>query len=185
MPKKNKPKTTVNVEAVKKDVAKLAKESVKQSPTDHVELAPGSVQRQSPLEQEMGTAKYKRMIHDHNDKNKHILDRLPFTFPKKKVVRSHLSVVVECAECGHQSYGSEYTIMKICSGCAKATKVINPEAETRSSFFQGEEEVGMFGSGDDLLELRERRRLQERERALDELVGGLDAWAERHKKDTK
>jgi len=156
MAKNKRPKTTVNVDAVKKDVQKLAKESVKQNPTDHVELAPGSVRRQSPLEQEMGSAKYKQMIHDHNDKNKHILDRLPFTFPKKKVVRSHRSdVLVECVECGYESYGSEYTYMKVCEGCKKSTKVINPEAEIR-----GEDRdfvPGMFATSSDILRMKEER----------------------------
>lgn len=156
MAKNKRPKTTVNVEAIKKDVAKLAKDSIQQNPTNHAELAPGSVKRQSPLEQEMGSAKYKQMIHDHNDKNKHILDRLPFTFPKKRVVRSHLSnVLVECVECGYESYGSEYTYMKLCPGCAKSTKVINPEAEKR-----GEDRdfiPGMFATASDILRMKEER----------------------------
>jgi hypothetical protein len=173
MPKKNKTKakTSVNVDAVRREASKMSKEAENKAssslPGDlsrtHSELAPGSVQRQSPLEQEMGTKKYKDMIHEHNDKNKHILDRLPFTFPKKSVVRSHrTNVLVECAECGHESYGSEHTYMKVCEGCKKSTKVINPEAEAR-----GEDRdftPGMFASASDILEMREKRRLAEEEK---------------------
>jgi hypothetical protein len=160
MVKNKRRKTTVNVEAVKKDVAKLAKDSIKQNPTDHVELAPGSVQRQSPLEQEMGSRKYKDMIHDHNDKNKHILDRLPFTFPKKSVVRSHRSdVPLECSECGYESYGSEYTYAKVCGGCGKSCKVINPEAVKR-----GDRDFtpGMFATASDILRMKEEREQEKK-----------------------
>jgi hypothetical protein len=173
MPKKNKTKskTSVNVDAVRREASKMAKDAENKAssslPGDlsrtHSELAPGSLQRQSPLEQEMGTKKYKDMIHDHNDKNKHILDRLPFTFPKKSVVRSHrTNVLVECVECGHESYGSEHTYMKVCEGCKKSTKVINPEADAR-----GEDRdftPGMFASASDILEMREKRRLAEEEK---------------------
>ena len=105
MAKNKKPKTTVNVEAVKREVKRMGKDIAQNDPSPMGrELAPGSVQRQSPLEQEMGTGKYRQMIHDHNDKNKHILDRLPFTFPRKRIVRSHRTdVLVECVECGHEA----------------------------------------------------------------------------------
>jgi len=158
MPKKNRPKKTVNVDAVKKEVNKMAKEIAKSAPNEHghVELDSGMSKRQSPLEQEMGSRKYREMIHDHNDKNKHILDRLPFTFPKKSVVRSNRSdILVECVECGYESYGSEYTYMKLCPGCAKSTKVINPEAEKR-----GEDRdfvPGMFATASDILRMKEER----------------------------
>jgi len=96
------------------------------------------------------------MIHDHNDKNKHILDHLPCTFPKKSVIRSNRSdVLVECVECGYESYGSEYTYMKLCPGCAKSCKVINPEAEKR-----GEDRdftPGMFATASDILRMKEER----------------------------
>jgi len=156
MPKKNKPKTTVNVDAVKRESKRMAKSMVKeQAPGDMgTVISPGTMKRQSPLEQEMGSAKYKQMIHDHNDKNKHILDRLPFTFPKKRPVRSHRSdVLVTCVECGYESYGSEHTYMKICPECKQSTKVINPEAEAR-----GEDRdfvPGMFATASDILQMKE------------------------------
>ncbi len=88
--------------------------------------------------------------------DKHILDRLPFTFPKKRVVRSNRSdVLVECVGCGYESYGSEYTYVKLCAGCGKSTKVINPEAEKR-----GEDRnfaPGMFATATDILRMREER----------------------------
>ena len=158
MAKNKKIKTTVNVDAIRKEAKKLAKQVVSQEAPNktHTELAPGSVQRQSPLEQEMGSKKYKEMIHDHNDKNKHILDRLPFTFPRKKIVRSHRSdVVVECVSCGHQSYGSEYTCAKVCPGCGEVNKVINPEAIAR-----GEDRdfvPGMFATASDILRMKEEQ----------------------------
>ena len=162
MAKKTRSKTTVNVDAVRKEASKIIKESENQKsslPGDlaktHAELAPGSVQRQSPLEQEMGSSKYKQMIHDHNDKNKHILDRLPFTFPKKRVVRSHRNVTVECEECGYPSSGSEYAYMKSCPECKKTTKVINPAAEER-----GEDRdftPGFLASASDILRMKEER----------------------------
>ena len=129
MSKKNRPKTTVNVDAVKKDIKKVAKNITKSSPTDHVELAPGSVRRESPLEQQMGSRKYREMIHAHNSKNKHILDRLPFTFPKKRKIRSHLDVALECPECGAYLSGSEQTYMVVCSSCKQVVKPYNHEAE--------------------------------------------------------
>jgi len=163
---KNKSTRTVNVDAVKKGVAKLVKES-QSSPSapsplskSHAELAPGSVQRQSPLEQEMGTRKYKDMIHDHNDKNKHILDRLPFTFPKKKMVRSHLTVVIECAECGLETTGSENTVGFTCSTCKKYVQAINPEAEIRG--YDPELVVGFRGTASDRLNMKEELERKKR-----------------------
>ncbi len=158
MPKNNKRKTTVNVEAVKRETQRLAKSMAKeQAPGDMgTVISPGTIKRESKLEQEMGSSKYKQMIHDHNDKNKHILDRLPFTFPRKRIVRSNRSdVLIECVDCGYQSYGSEYTYMKLCPGCAKSTKVINPEAEKR-----GEDRdftPGIFATASDILKMREER----------------------------
>ena len=157
MPKKKKPSTTVNVDAIKRDVNKLGKHiAVDDNTPMGRELAPGSVRRESPLEQEMGTTKYRNMIHGHNQEKKHILDRLPFTFPRKKVVRSHRSdILLECSECGHQSYGSEYTYMVVCDNCNEVRKVINPEAESR-----GEDRdftPGFLASATDILNMRENR----------------------------
>lgn len=162
--KKNSPKTTVNVDAVKREVSKMGKQIAQTEDTPMGrELAPGSVRRESPLEQEMGTTKYREMIHEHNDKNKHILDRLPFTFPRKSVVRSNRSdVLIECVECGYQSYGSEYTYMKTCPDCKKSTKVINPEAEAR-----GEDRdftPGFLATSSDILRMREERRKAEEDK---------------------
>ncbi len=159
MPKKNKSKTTVNVEAVKRETKKLAKSMAREkAPGDMgTIISPGTIKRESKLEQEIGSSKYKQMIHDHNDKNKHILDRLPFTFPKKRIVRSNRSdVLVECIDCGYESYGSEYTYIKLCGGCGNSTKVINPEAEKR-----GEDRdfiPGMFATATDILRMREERQ---------------------------
>lgn len=164
MPKKNsKPKTTVNVDAVKRDAKKVGDQISKANPELFGrELDPGSSRRESPLQQEMGTQKYRQMIHDHNDKNKHILDSLPFTFPKKSVVRSHRSdVLVECEECGYQSYGSEHTYMKTCPECKKSTKVINPEAEAR-----GEDRdftPGFLATASDILRMREEREQKKKD----------------------
>jgi len=166
MPKKNRPTTTVNVDAVKRDVAKMGKKiaSDDSAPMGR-ELAPGSVRRESPLEQAMGPSKYRKMIHDHNDKNKHILDRLPFTFPRKKIVRSNLSdVPIECSECGHQSYGSEHTYMKVCAGCKKTTKVINPEAEARGE--DRDFSPGFLASVSDILRMREEREKKKKDSKL-------------------
>ena len=168
MPKKNRPKKTVNVDAVKKEVNKMAKEIAKSAPNEHghVELDPGTSKRQSPLEQDMGSRKYREMIHDHNDKNKHILDRLPFTFPKKKMIRSSQTVVVECVECGYQHVGNEHTYGITCPDCKAYRRVKNPEAESRGQAppENDDERVGMFGTASDLLELREKRRLAEEAR---------------------
>jgi hypothetical protein len=157
MPKKTKPRTTVNVDAVKKDVNKLAKDAARNAPPtqSHAELPPGSVQRQSPLEQELGTSKYHQMIHDHNEKNKHILDRLPFTFPKKRVVRSHLDIVIECVGCGHQSIGSEHTYGFSCPECKQYRRVKNPEAEKRGE--DSDFKPGIFATASDILRMREER----------------------------
>ncbi len=158
MAKNKRPTTTVNVDAVKRESKRMAKRMAQeQAPGDMgTIISPGTVKRESPLEQTMGTKNYKQMIHDHNDKNKHILDRLPFTFPRKRVVRSHRSdVVVECVGCGYQSYGSEFTYMKICPDCKKSTKVINPEAEKR-----GEDRdftPGFLASANDILRMRKDR----------------------------
>ena len=171
MAKSKKIKTTVNVDAVRKEAKKLAKQVVNQEAPNrtHAELAPGSVNRQSPLEQEMGSKKYKEMIHNHNDKNKHILDRLPFTFPRKKIVRSHRSdVVVECVNCGHQSYGSEYTCVKECPGCKKVAKVFNPEAGKRG------EDIdfvpGFLATSSDILKMKE----EQSEKKLKEIINKLN-----------
>lgn len=128
---KSKTKTTVNVDAVKKDVQKMAKEMVQKTPAhqSHQELAPGSVKRQSPAEQRMGTKKYREMIHNHNKKNKHLHEKLPFTFLPKRKIRSHMNVVLVCPECEAPISGSEFTYAAICSKCNKVVKPYNPEAE--------------------------------------------------------
>ncbi len=166
--KKNTPKTTVNVEAIKRDAKKVGAEIRKANPELYGgEVVAGTSRRQSPLEQEMGSSKYKDMIHSHNDKNKHILDRLPFTFPKKSVVRSHRrDILIECAECGYESYGSEHTYMKVCGGCNKSTKVINPEAEKRGE--DRDFSPGIFATASDILEMREKRRLAEEAKKKDQ-----------------
>jgi hypothetical protein len=75
-------------------------------------------------------------------------------------VRSHRSdVLVECVECGYESYGSEYTYIKVCGGCKKSCKVINPEAEKRGE--DRDFNPGMFATASDILEMREKRRLAE------------------------
>ena len=155
--KKNSPKTTVNVDAIKRDSKKVGEQIRKANPELYGgEIDAGISRRTSPLEQEMGSRKYKDMIHEHNDKNKHILDRLPFTFPKKSVVRSNRSdVEVTCEKCGYQSYGSEHTYMKMCGGCNKSTKVINPEAEKRGE--DRDFKPGIFATASDILEMREAR----------------------------
>ena len=166
--KKNTPKTTLNVDAIKRDSKKVGAQIAKANPELFGgEAGAGISRRQSPLEQEMGSTKYKDMIHEHNDKNKHILDRLPFTFPKKRVVRSHRSaVLVECEECGHESYGSEHTYMKVCGGCKRTTKVINPEAEKRGE--DRDFNPGIFATASDILEMREKRRLEEEAKKKDQ-----------------
>jgi len=134
---KNSPKTSINVEAVKKEVQKLKNahspvpEKAGFSSGGFGEAAPGSIKRQSPLEQEMGTQKYRQMIHDHNKKNEHILDRLPFTFPKKKTVRSHLDVLLECPDCHAPFVGTEYTVGFVCYSCKNYVSPRNLEAESR------------------------------------------------------
>ncbi len=126
---KKKAKQTVNVEAITRESKRLAKEIVANQPASesHGDLDPGAVKRESPLEQEMGS-KYKDMIHEHNDKNKHILDRLPFTFPPKKKIRSHTNVLLECPNCQKPHWGSELTYGIICRGCNKFVKPYNPVA---------------------------------------------------------
>lgn len=166
--KKNSPKTTLNVDAIKRDSKKVGTQIAKSNPEMFgKELDAGTTRRESALEQEMGSAKYKNMIHEHNDKNKHILDRLPFTFPKKSVVRSHRSdILLECAECGFESYGTEYTYMKVCEGCKQSTKVINPEAEKRGE--DRDFSPGIFATASDILEMREKRRLEEEAKKKDQ-----------------
>lgn len=166
--KKNSPNTTLNVEQIKRDSKKVGEQIRKANPELYGgEVVAGTSRRESPLEQQMGSAKYKNMIHEHNDKNKHILDRLPFTFPKKRIVRSHRTdVLIACVECGYESYGSEHTYMKMCKGCKTSTKVINPEAEKR-----GEDRdftPGMFATASDILEMRDKRHLAEEAKKKDQ-----------------
>jgi len=131
------PKTsrnTVNVDMVRSDAQKLA--------TEFAELAPGSVQRQSPLEQDMGTAKYREMIHDHNSKNEHILDKLPFTFPKKRIVRTKEDRMFACPKCKTRCLGGATTFCIICSKCGEFFKVNKGEFKPK---------VGMFNRASDVI----------------------------------
>ena len=143
-----KPKTTVNVNAVKREVKKMVQSY---DPKPQNPKAPPSIHRESTLEQDMGSAKYRKMIHDHNDKNKHILDRLPFTFPPKQKIRSHLHILLECPECGVETLGSENTVGFICERCKKYVSAKNPEAENRG--YNPDLKVGIFGTASDKLRL--------------------------------
>ncbi len=158
MVKKTRTRTTVNADAVKRDVNKFAKELAKNSADDQgrIELAPGSVRRESTKEQDMGPRKYREMIHDHNSKNSHILDRLPFTFPRKKLIKSNKNVVVLCEDCSYPHLGTEYTVGFVCPECKTYVSAINPEAERTG--YDPEINVGIFGTASDKLELKEKKR---------------------------
>jgi len=158
MPKKRTPRTTLNVDAVKKDVQRLAKATVENIPAheSHAVLSPGAVRRESPLEQDMGTAKYRKMIHDHNKKNKDLHDKFPFSFEPKRKIRSHLNVGLECPECGAFLLGSEQTYLVICSECKELVKPHNPEAERRG--IHTDIKVGFDGTATDKLRLLEDRK---------------------------
>jgi hypothetical protein len=145
-----KSKTSVNVDAVKREVKKMVDnyDSAPQGPTPTP-----SYKRESPLEQEIGSGRYREMIHSHNQKNKHFHDRLPFTFPKKKTVRSHLNIVVTCPKCESPTLGSEHTVGFICSTCKKYVSVTNTEAESRG--YNPALSVGIFGTATDRLEAKE------------------------------
>lgn len=157
MGKPGKKKGSVNVAAVRREAKKLADAARAKStePNPFAELAPGAVKRQSPLEQEMGTDKYRQMIHEHNDKNKHVLDRLPFQFPKKKMVRSHLDVLLECPECNNFIWGTENTVGVICRCCNQFVTPRNIEAESRG--YNPDLVIGAHGTATD--KLREKARL--------------------------
>ncbi len=161
MSKTRKVKTTVNPAAIQREAKKIAKSMAKErAPGDMgTIIEPGSLRRESPLEQTMGPRKYREMIHGHNDKNKHALDKLPFTFTRKSVVRSHRSdILIECVECGYQKFASEHTYGIVCPKCKEYRRVYNPEAVSRGEASPEEEEkVGMFGTASDLLALREQR----------------------------
>ena len=115
------PRTTVNVAAVKREVTRMAKETVQATPLSQsmAELPAGAVQRQSPLEQEMVTAKYRGMIHDHNTKKEHILDKLPFTFPKKSKIKTKVNTPILCPECKETCFIGNFTLSIICGRCGK------------------------------------------------------------------
>jgi hypothetical protein len=153
---KPKNKGSVNVDAVRREVKKMVQDhDSKHDSKPQNPKARSSIHRESPLEQEMGTTKYKQMIHDHNEKNAHILDRLPFTFPAKKKIRSHLSVLLECPECGDEKWGSEHTVGFVCSKCNKYVSAKNPEAESRG--YDPDLKVGIRGTASDKLRLLEER----------------------------
>jgi len=153
---------TVNVDAVKREVKKMVQDHDPKpqrnefTPAGYGEAAPGTIKRESPLEQEMGSGKYRQMIHDHNEKNKHILDRLPFTFPKKKLVRSHRNVALECPNCENMVYGTEFTIGAVCSGCKKYVSLSNPDAIEMG--YDPETEIGFRGSLSDKLDAKDKKR---------------------------
>lgn len=149
------PRTTINVSAVKKDVQRMAKEIVSKSPADqsHAVLPAGTVRRESPLEQQIGTNKYREMIHEHNNKNKDLHEKLPFIFMPKRKIRSHLDVGLECPECGAFLLGSEQTYLIICSSCKNLVKPYNPEAERRG--IHTDLKVGIDGTATDKLRLLE------------------------------
>lgn len=161
MAKKSKTQT-VNVDAVKREVSKIAKEYDSKpqgnnfSPGGFGEAAPGSARRESPLEQEMGTSRYRQMIHDHNDKNKHILDRLPFTFPRKKMARSHRTVVLQCPKCAFLMAGTEFTVGIICPGCKKYVNPENPDAEEMG--FDPAVQIGFQGTLSDKLAAKDTKK---------------------------
>jgi hypothetical protein len=154
---KKKATTTVNIAAVQKDIKKMAKDIANDTAPahNHGELSPGTVRRESPLEQSMGPGKYRDMIHGHNSKNKHVLDRLPFTFPRKKMIRSHLNVLIRCPECDYASVGTEYTVGFTCPQCKKYVSTKNAEAEARG--YDPELKVGFRGTASDKLRLEEKR----------------------------
>ena len=137
----------MNVDLVKKDIGRLARDaanktSAPQGPMGHAELPPGAIRRESPLEQDLGSAKYRKMIHEHNEKNGHVLDRLPFTFPKKKIVRTKEDRIFDCPKCGTGLLGGPTTYMITCSSCQNMFKV------NQESFSPP---VGIFNRASDLL----------------------------------
>lgn len=142
MPRKS--KTTVNVDLVKKEAKKLAKDTVANMPANqgYKELSPGSVSRQSPLEQDMGSSRYRQMIHDHNKKNEHILDKLPFTFPKKRIVRTQQNQAILCPKCEETCFIGDFTLLVICGRCQNVFEV------NKGNF---KPNVGMFNRASDLL----------------------------------
>jgi len=153
---------SVNVDAVRREAQKLVK-TYDPKPQNRGfgfdgsgEASPGSTKRQSALEQDIGTQKYREMIHDHNKKNEHILDKLPFQFPKKKMIRSHLNVTLECPNCQNQLWGTEHTVGVICNKCHKYVTPRNPEAELRG--YDPSLVVGIDGTATDRLNLKEEKK---------------------------
>jgi hypothetical protein len=153
MSNKKKPAGSVNVDAIKRETQKMSREAESRAGKKSfgtgsgMSLAPGSTKRESPREQEMGTGKYRQMIHDHNDKNKHVLDRLPFTFPRKKMIRSNQTLVLICERCGETNFGTEHTVGLVCVGCKKYTSVKNEFAELLG--YDPELKVGIDGTASD------------------------------------
>lgn len=153
MSNKSKPSGTVNVDAVKREVQKMSREAESRSSKKSfgsgsgMALSPGGTKRESPLEKEMGTGKYRQMIHDHNEKNKHVLDRLPFTFPRKKMIRSNHNIVLICERCGEHNLGTEHTVGLVCVGCKKYTSVKNESAELLG--YDPDLKVGINGTASD------------------------------------
>ena len=158
MSKKTNTAGSVNVDAIKRDVKKMVGQYDPKPTTHRVgdktfgELSPGTSTRQSTLEQDMGTSKYREMIHNHNNKNRDFLDKLPFTFPKKSKVSSHLNVMVFCVECGEANLGSENTFGAICTGCKKYNRMENPEKTNHNL----KSTPGFLATADDILKAREK-----------------------------
>ena len=73
--------------------------------------------RESVLEQQMGPRQYREMIHrgskEADQKN------LPFTFPKKSLIKGGKTVWYICDSCGKSLAGSKKTYIIICSSCKK------------------------------------------------------------------
>lgn len=143
---KKKAAGSVNVDAVARDVKKMVEAY---DPTPQKFTPPPSVKRESPLEQQLGTEKYRHMIHDHNEKNKSFHERLPFTFPKKKAIRSNQNLPLVCENCEEINWGTEFTVGVICVGCKKYSKVKNLDAEFLG--YNPDTCVGFQGTASDLI----------------------------------
>ena len=162
MVKKNSPKKSVNVDAVKREVKKAIQQHDSKpkkqtfTPGGFGEASPGTIRRESPLEQDMGTSRYREMIHDHNKKNEHILDRLPFTFPKKKVARSHRSLALPCPNCENEIFGSEHTVGAVCPKCKKYVRLTNPDAEELG--YDPDINIGYRGTLSDKLAAKDKKK---------------------------
>jgi predicted RNA-binding Zn-ribbon protein involved in translation (DUF1610 family) len=77
--------------------------------------------RESPVEMEKGSNKYKDMIH----KNSKAYDRgnPTFTFPPKSKIKCSSNKAFECPECGAVMVGTKYSVMIVCSDCKKLVRI--------------------------------------------------------------